>query len=99
MEALAIVFRDDKDNESSPVEKSLKNYAIKTKEASIAINNWLVALYCTPVERESSPCENFDPTFDAHSEYVKISRLVAEIGNLECEKVATQMVKIICKHN
>ena len=55
VEALSIVFREDKDNEPSPVEKSLKYYAKQTKDASIAINNWLASLYCTPVERESSP--------------------------------------------
>lgn len=99
VEALSIVFREDKDNEPSPVEKSLKYYAKQTKDASIAINNWLASLYCTPVERESSPCENFDPKFNASFEYEKIRDLVAKIGNQESEKVATQMVKIICKHN
>lgn len=99
VEALSIVFREDADNDTSPVEVALNTYATRINAVSTAINKWLAALYCTPVERESSPCATFDPNFDAFSEYEKIQNLVLEIGNIESEKVATLMVKRISKNN
>lgn len=99
VEALSIVFREDADNKPSPEEEALKNYAIRLNTASDAIDKWLTALYCTPTEREYSPCASFDPTFDAFSEYKKIQDLVLRIGNEDSDEVAAQLVRRISKNN
>lgn len=99
VEALSIVFRDAKNADPSDVENALKSYAISLNIASAAIDKWLTALYCTPTERENSPCASFDPSFDAFVEYLKIQELVIEIGNEDSDEVAAKIVINIKKVN
>ena len=94
VQALAVVFRQDSQRKS-PVESALKTYAIKLNTTSAAVDRWLTRLYCTPVNREESPCETFDPSFDAFGEFEKIKELVIKTGNEESENVATLMVQQI----
>ena len=89
---MSIVFRDAKSDGSSDVENSLEEYAISLNNASTAIGKWLTALYCTPTEREKSPCASFDPSFDAFVEYLKIRDLVVEMGNENSDEVAAKIV-------
>jgi len=95
VQALAIVFREDFNSKSSPVETSLKKYAVSLNTASAAVDKWLRGIYCTPTKREQSPCANFDPAFDAFSEYEQIKKLVVEIGNNESNNVAALIVSSI----
>lgn len=92
VQALAVAYRHNSDAGNSPVETALKNYAIQLNTASAGIDKWLKGLYCTPVNREESPCNQFDPTFDAFTEYEKIKELVVKIGNRESDNAAAFMV-------
>ena len=97
VQALSVVFKEnrtDKDNSTS-IETTLKNHAIRLNIASTAIDKWLKDIYCTPTRREKSPCASFDVTFDSFSEYTRIKSLVVEIGNNDSENVASLMVKRI----
>jgi len=99
VQALAVVFRDTGNGKTEPVEAALERYAVSLNNASTAIDKWLRGLYCTPTMREQSPCANFDPTFDAYTEYGKIQKLVFEIGNKESDDVAALMVNKISHGN
>lgn len=96
--ALALVFRDAKagpDQGAATVDATLEAYAIRINSASAAIDAWLRNLYCTPTKRERSPCDRFDPTFDAFADYKEIQRQVVEIGNRDSDEVAQLMVRKI----
>jgi len=99
LEALAIVFRNEKNGQPSDVEKALKSYAIDLNKASASIDQWLTALYCTPTLRERSPCKAFDPSFDAFSEFQKIKKLVITIGNENSDEVASRIVSHMKEYN
>lgn len=92
VQALALVFRDSGQSETSPIEAALVDYAIRVNAVSEAIDNWLRDLYCTPTKREKSPCAKFDPNFDAYDGYLSIKRLVLSIGNESAQQVAKMMV-------
>jgi len=95
VEALSIVFRPSKGDELSGIEKELKEYAVSLNIASAAIDKWLTALYCTPTDREESPCASFNPKFDPFIEYLKIQELVLEIGNDNSDEVSSIIVSEI----
>jgi hypothetical protein len=99
VQALAVVFRQNGKSKNTPVDVSLKKYAIELNTASAAIDKWLRGLYCTPSTREDSPCSEFDPTFDPFSEYEEIKDLVIKIGNEDSDNVAELMVQKINKLN
>ena len=99
VQALAVVFRQDSAQKNSPVESALENYAVELNTASAAIDKWLRKLYCTPTNREESPCEEFDPTFDAFTEFERIKGLVIKIGNQENDDVANLIVQQINDFN
>jgi hypothetical protein len=92
VQALALAFRDEGSVEASPVEQALLRYAVQLNTASARIDKWLSSLYCTPTQREASPCASFDPTFDAFAEYQQIQQLVVRIGNTDTDAVAALMV-------
>jgi hypothetical protein len=87
--ALSVVFQDPS------VDQAIKNYAVSLNEASAAIDKWLTALYCTPTTRDESPCADFDPSFDAYDEHLKIKSMVVEVGNNVTDNVAAMLVKHI----
>jgi len=94
--ALSVVFQDQtKTPITPPIDKSLKSYAINLNTASALIDKWLTGLYCTPTNREHSPCAQFDPSFDAYDEHIKIKRFVVDIGNKGTDDVAAMIVKHI----
>lgn len=96
VQALSVVFQGKDHATSSPsIETALKQYAISLNTASAAIDKWLTGLYCTPTDRDHSPCATFDPSFDAFKEYTKIKSYVIEIGNKGTEDVAAMMVRQI----
>jgi hypothetical protein len=95
VQALALVFRNDGQSETSPVEAAISLYAVNVNQVSEAIDNWLRDLYCTPTKREKSPCAKFDPTFDAHDGYLSLKRLVLGIGNESAQHVTEMMVESI----
>lgn len=99
VQALAIVFRISEDAQRSPIEQALDNYAVSVNTASQAIDEWLGDLYCTPTKRPKSPCETFDPAFDAYVGYRKIQQLVLEVGNERAQQVTELMVKQIKSPN
>ena len=93
VQALALVFRESKAKERSPVETALNDYAKSVNAVSEAIDTWLRNLYCTPTKREKSPCATFDPTFDAYDQYLKIHQLVLYVGNDNAQQVAELIVE------
>ena len=93
VQALALVFREPKAKERSPVETALNDYAKSVNAVSEAIDTWLRNLYCTPTKREKSPCATFDPTFDAYDQYLKIHQLVLYVGNDNAQQVAELIVE------
>jgi hypothetical protein len=95
VQALSVVFRHNINDKNTPVDTALKNYAKELNTASAAIDKWLRQLYCTPINREESPCNTFDPTFDAFTEYEGIKKLVIKIGNEDSDNVAELMVQNI----
>ncbi len=99
VEALAIVFRASEIKKPSFIENELETYAINFNKASTAIDKWLSSLYCTPYEREDSPCASFDPEFDAFIEYEKIKKMVVKIGNEDTDEMAAMIVKRISNFN
>ena len=93
MLALAKAFRKEGEMETgSQVEASIRNYALQLNRVSSAIDYWLTGLYCTPVNRRLSPCDAFDPHFDAFDEHLKIKTLVNATGNEAKEEVAAVIV-------
>ena len=95
VQALSIVFRISKDNQKSPIEQALHNYAVSVNTVSQKIDEWLGDLYCTPMRRTKSPCATFNPAFDAYAGYEKIKKLVLEVGNERAQQVTELMVKQI----
>jgi len=95
VQALALVFREGRGSDISPVETALTNYAVRVNAVSEAIDKWLSNLFCTPTKREKSPCATFDPTFGPYDEYLKIQRLVLDVGNETAQQVAELMVESI----
>jgi hypothetical protein len=95
VQALSIVFRISEENQKSPVEQALHNYAVSVNTASQKIDEWLGDLYCTPMKRTKSPCATFNPSFDAYAGYKKIKQLVLEVGNERTQQVTELMVKQI----
>ena len=93
VQALALVFREPKAKERSPVETALNDYAKSVNAVSEAIDTWLRNLYCTPTKREKSPCATFDPAFDAYDQYLKIHQLVLHVGNDNAQQVAELIVE------
>ena len=74
------------------MDSTLKRYATDLNAASTALDKWLTGLYCTPFKREVSPCAEFDPSFDAYEEHLKIKNLVSGVGNSGADAVAAQIV-------
>jgi hypothetical protein len=96
VQSLSVVFKDNEEATDTPsLEKELKSYAIKLNSASASIDKWLTGLYCTPTNRDHSPCASFDPTFDAYDEHSKIKAYVVGIGNEGTDEVAAMIVRRI----
>lgn len=95
VQALAIVFRASNEETKSNIEEDLNKYALSVNNASQVIDKWLSDLYCTPAEREESPCATFDPNFDAYAGYQHIQQLVLQVGNERAQQVTESMVKLI----
>lgn len=98
--ALSVVFQDKDRNKgvakaTPSVDTALKSYAVGLNNASALIDKWLTGLYCTPTNRDHSPCAHFDPTFDAFDEHAKIKRYVVDIGNKGTDDVAAMIVRRI----
>lgn len=93
VEALALVFRQEGSKNNSRVEGALSEYAGRVNAVSRAIDTWLRNLYCTPVNREKSPCAAPDLNFVAYDEYLKIQELVLKVGNDEAQSVAKLLVE------
>lgn len=94
--ALSVVLEDKAEATASPsIDTALKNYAVNLNTASASIDKWLTGLYCTPTNREHSPCSQFDPTFDAFDEHGKIKDYVVDIGNKGTDDVAAMIVRRI----
>ncbi len=98
VQALTVVYGDDPTAKGPAIAAALREYAISLNSASAAIDSWLRNLYCTPTQREQSPCATFDPEFDSFGEYEKIKQLVVDIGNKETENVASLMVRRISQY-
>lgn len=99
VQALTVVFQmENAANGATPLQQSLRDYAIKLNTASVAIDKWLSGMYCTPTHRESSPCESFDPAFDPYGTHLKIKSMVSAVGNAETEALAAQIVARISEH-
>lgn len=94
--SLSVVFKDNAEATVTPsIETALKSYAVKLNIASGLIDKWLTGLYCTPTNRDYSPCARFDPTFDAFDEHSKIKAYVVGIGNEGTDDVAAMIVRRI----
>ena len=79
------------------LDEKLRRYAVDLNAASAANDKWLTALYCTPFSRKASPCANFDPSFDAYAEHLKIKQLVSKVGNAGTESLASEIASRINK--
>jgi histidinol phosphatase-like enzyme len=91
--ALSVVFQNQTGTKGkSSIDAALESYAVSLNSASASIDKWLTSLYCTPTNREESPCASFDPTFDAFDEYTNIKSLVVDIGNNGTNDVAAMIV-------
>lgn len=94
--ALSVVFQDKAEATAAPsIDTALKSYAVSLNSASASIDKWLTGLYCTPTNRDHSPCATFDPTFDAYDEHAKIKDYVVDIGNKGTDDVAAMIVRRI----
>lgn len=96
IQALTVAYRPSAENKE--VDAAVENYAIKLNQVSSEIDKWLTGLYCTPTQRDISPCAAFDPTFDAFTGYIEIKNMVIEIGNRGSKDVASLMVRKITEH-
>jgi len=94
--AMSVVFQDEETTKAAPsIDTALKSYAISLNTASASIDKWLTGLYCTPTDRDRSPCADFDATFDAFAEHSKIKSLVVDLGNEGTDDVAAMIVRRI----
>ena len=94
--ALSVVFGNKSTTSSTiSIASAIKSYAINLNSASESIDRWLTGLYCTPTERDNSPCASFDPSFDAYNEHLKIKKVVVNLGNKETDDVAAMIVRQI----
>jgi hypothetical protein len=94
--ALSVVFQDKAEATANPsIDTAIKGYAVSLNKASASIDKWLTGLYCTPTNREHSPCAHFDPTFDAFDAHSKIKEYVVKIGNVGTDDVAAMIVRRI----
>lgn len=95
IQALAITFRGDRKMDSSQVEKSIKAYAVNLNAISGSIDAWMKDMYCTPVNRERSPCEDFNPDFNAYRMHIEIKKKIVNFGNDTTDNVASQIIQAI----
>lgn len=94
--ALSVVFQGTGEAPSgAPIDAALKRYAVDLNTASASIDKWLTGLYCTPTDRDHSPCARFDAGFDAYEEHLKIKGYVVDIGNKGTDDVAAMIVRRI----
>ncbi len=94
--ALSVVFQEQTETTAaSSIDTALKSYAVSLNIASASIDKWLTDLYCTPTNRDHSPCASFDPTFDAFDEHTKIKHFVVDLGNRGTDDVAAMIVRQI----
>lgn len=94
--ALSVVFQEVTEASTAPsIDTALKSYAVGLNTASASIDKWLTGLYCTPTNRDHSPCAYFDPTFDSFDEHTKIKAYVVDIGNKGTDNVASMIVRQI----
>jgi len=91
--ATSIAFDDNgKYPQNAPIPSAIKQYAVDLNAVSASIDKWLTGLYCTPIERDASPCEKFNPTFNAYDEHLKIKQLVVNFGNSGTDRIAAMIV-------
>ncbi|CAH1074563.1 hypothetical protein [Candidatus Nitrotoga sp. 1052] len=94
--ALSVVFQEVTETTTAPsIDTALRSYAVGLNTASASIDKWLTGLYCTPTNRDHSPCASFDPTFDSFDEHTKIKAYVVDIGNKGTDNVASMIVRQI----
>lgn len=94
--ALAAVFQIDTGSaQDTALTATLDEFTAHLDGAARTIERWLNGLYCTPFVRDSSPCADYDFTFDAHREYLALEKLVADVSNREASIVAAKIANRI----
>lgn len=95
IQALSVVFQNQDGKPDLSISQAIEQYQIEVNNASSSIDKWLTNLYCTPFDRNASPCERFDLHFDPYLEHQRIKEVVVKVGNTTKNLLAKQLVEAI----
>jgi hypothetical protein len=97
IQALSVLFHKRDGSPDFSISDAIAKYQIEVNNASARIDKWLTGLYCTPFDRNASPCERFDMAFDPYAEHERIKAVVIQVGNTTKEDLARRLVESINK--